>query len=89
MIQDDFDLDQTNPGDEELIRAVSTLSAAELSAAISGLPADLQPLATGVHLEGRTLSDVSQDLGMRQAEVVRGLRRARRAILAARSTATS
>lgn len=89
MIQDDFDLDQTNPGDEELIQAVSALSAAELRAAISALPADLQPLATGVHLEGRTLSDVSQDLGMRQAEVVRGLRRARRAILVARATATS
>lgn len=89
MIQDDFDLDQTNPGDEELILAVSALPMVDLTAAIAALPADLQPLATGVHVDGRTLSDVSQDLGMRQAEVVRGLRRARRAILASRSTATS
>ena len=83
MIQDDFDLDQTISGDEELRLAVAALSSAELSARIEALNPDLRPLAIGVHVQGRTLSDVSQELGMRQAEVVRGLRRARRAILAA------
>jgi len=83
MIQDDFDLDQTNPGDEDLLHAIAALSSTELSAAIETLPHDLQPLAIGVHVHGRTLSDVSQELGLRQAEVVRGLRRARRAMLAA------
>jgi DNA-directed RNA polymerase specialized sigma24 family protein len=87
MIQDDFDLDQTSPGDESLRSGVARLSAANLATAISSLPADLRPIAVGVHVEGRTLSDVSQELGLRQAEVVRGLRRARRAILASRATA--
>ncbi len=86
MIQDDFDLDQTTSGDEELRLAVAALSADALSERIEALPADLRPLAIGVHVEGRTLSDVSQELGMRQAEVVRGLRRARRGILAATGT---
>ncbi|MFM9878610.1 MAG: hypothetical protein ACKVOG_12305 [Rhodoglobus sp.] len=89
MIQDDFDLDQTGADDEELIRGVSALSQAELVAAIATLHAELRPLAIGMHLEGRTLSDVSQELGLRQAEVVRGLRRARRAILASSANVTS
>lgn len=83
MNPDDFDLDQSSPGDDELRALVGALSRADLDRGIDSLPRDLRPLAFGVHIEGRSLSDVSQDLGMRQAEVVRGLRRARRLILRA------
>lgn len=82
MNPDDFDLDQSDPDDESLRAAIAALTPEQLTTAIAALPADLRVLAGGVHIEGRTLSDVSQALGMRHAEVVRGLRRARRAILA-------
>ncbi len=77
MRDDDFDLDVVDPEDARLERVVASLTPAELEAAIARLPHDLQAAATGVLVQRRTYSDVSQELGIRQPELVRALRRAR------------
>jgi DNA-directed RNA polymerase specialized sigma24 family protein len=41
------------------------------------LPHDLRAVATGVLGQGRTYSDVSQELGIRQPELVRAVHRSR------------
>ena len=73
----DFDLDVTF---EEQAPDLSGLSANQLAEAIHALPAALQGVARGILLERRTMSDVSQDLGIRQAELVTRLHRAKTAI---------
>jgi DNA-directed RNA polymerase specialized sigma24 family protein len=77
MIMDkEFDLDVTfeQQADETLI---ASLSPAELSKHIQSLPQALIDAATGILIERRTYSDVSQSLGIRQQELVRAVHRAK------------
>ena len=83
MRADDFDLDVVDPEDARHEQVVAALDRADLEASIARLPHDLQAAATGVLLQGRTYSDVSQELGIRQPELVRALHRSR-AIIARR-----
>lgn len=83
MRADDFDLDVVDEADARHAATVAALDRAELEAGIARLPHDLQPAATGVLLQGRTYSDVSQELGIRQPELVRAVHRSR-AIIARR-----
>jgi len=76
----EFDLDVTF---EEQTPDLSHLDAAALEREIANLPAALQPVAKGILVDKRTMSDVSQDLGIRQAVLVRELHRASVAIAAA------
>lgn len=71
-----FDLDVvfTEQANEELIDSMST---SDLSLAISKLPDDMAAAAHAILVEKRTYSDVSQDLGIRQAELVRAVHRAK------------
>lgn len=75
----DFDLDVTF--DDATDEAdVSTIDIDTLTRIISQLPDALRPVATGLLVEKRTMSDVSQDLGIRQSELVTRLHRAKLAI---------
>ena len=71
----EFDLDVTfeQQADEKLI---ASLSPEQLSKHIQNLPTDLVAAATGVLIEHKTYSDVSQALGIRQQELVRAVHRA-------------
>ncbi|MEN9739771.1 MAG: hypothetical protein RLZ72_37 [Actinomycetota bacterium] len=75
----DFDLDVTfdDVSDEP---DLSTLDSTVLTGLIAQLPDALQGVATGLLVEKRTMSDVSQDLGIRQTELVARLHRAKLAI---------
>ena len=75
----EFDLDVTF---EETAPDVSHLSSAELKSRIAKLPEALRPVATGILIEKRTMSDVSQQLAIRQAVLVRELHHALVAIAA-------
>lgn len=81
MRADDFDLDVIDAEDAHREHLVAALTAADLEASIARLPHDLQAAATGVLLQGRTYSDVSQELGIRQPELVRALHRSRAIIV--------
>ena len=72
----EFDLDVTfeQQADEKLI---ASLSPEQLSKHVQNLPADLVAAATGVLIEHKTYSDVSQALGIRQQELVRAVHRAK------------
>ncbi|CAB4633298.1 MAG: hypothetical protein F2613_02050 [Actinobacteria bacterium] len=72
----EFDLDVTfeQQADEQLI---ASLSPEKLSKHIQNLPQDLIDAATGILIERRTYSDVSQSLGIRQQELVRAVHRAK------------
>ena len=72
----EFDLDVTfeQQADEKLI---ASLSPEQLSKHIQNLPTDLVAAATGVLIEHKTYSDVSQALGIRQQELVRAVHRAK------------
>ena len=72
-----FDLDISFDGDEP---DLSKIPADALKAAIDQLPESLQAVAMGVLYEKRTMSDVSQALGIRQGELVTRLHRAQLAI---------
>jgi DNA-directed RNA polymerase specialized sigma24 family protein len=76
IVDREFDLDVTfeQQADEQLI---ASLSPAELSKHIQSLPQDLIDTATGILIEQRTYSDVSQSLGIRQQELVRAVHRAK------------
>jgi len=80
MKNHEFDLDVTF---EDVTPDLSHLDAATLEREIANLPAALQPVARGILVEKRTMSDVSQDLGIRQAVLVRELHRASVSIAAA------
>jgi DNA-directed RNA polymerase specialized sigma24 family protein len=73
-MSNEFDLDVTF---EESEPDLSQLSPKELEAAVSALPEALKHVAQGLLIEKRTMSDVSQDLGIRQAELVTRLHRAK------------
>ena len=72
----EFDLDVTfeQQADEKLI---ASLSPEQFSRHIQDLPADLIAAATGILIEHKTYSDVSQALGIRQQELVRAVHRAK------------
>ena len=59
---------------------LSKIPAEKLKQAIEGLPESLQDVARGILYEKRSFSDVSQDLGIRQGELVTRLHRAQLAI---------
>lgn len=69
-----FDLDVTFDDKEPNL---NDLSPAELQDAVNGLPDALRGVAQGLLVEKRTMSDVSQDLGIRQSELVTRLHRAK------------
>jgi DNA-directed RNA polymerase specialized sigma24 family protein len=73
----EFDLDISF---EEAEPDLSHISPAQLKEAVSSLPASIRGVAQGLLIEKKTMSDVSQDLGIRQAELVTRLRRAKLAI---------
>ncbi|MEY4321740.1 MAG: hypothetical protein RL167_468 [Actinomycetota bacterium] len=73
-----FDLDISFEGEET--PDISKLPAADVKAAIETLPEALRDVAMGVLYEKRTMSDVSQALGIRQGELVTRLHRAQLAI---------
>ena len=75
----DFDLDVTFD-DISAEPDLSNLDSAALAGLIAQLPDALQGVATGLLVEKRTMSDVSQDLGIRQTELVTRLHRAKLAI---------
>lgn len=76
----EYDLDVTF---EEVEPDLSHLSDAELEARVAKLPEALRPVAQGLLIEKRTMSDVSQGLAIRQAELVTRLHRAKLALLSA------
>ena len=76
IVDKEFDLDVTfeEQADDSLI---ASLSPEKLSKQIQNLPQDLVGAATGILIEKRTYSDVSQELGIRQQELVRAVHRAK------------
>lgn len=70
-----FDLDVSFEDDDQ-VPDLAKIPAAKLEAAITQLPEALSSVARPVLLEKRTMSDVSQDLGIRQGELVTRLHRA-------------
>jgi DNA-directed RNA polymerase specialized sigma24 family protein len=72
-----FDLDVSFDGDEP---DLSKIPADKLEAAVAELPEALEAVARGLLIEKRTMSDVSQALGIRQGELVSRLHRAMLAI---------
>jgi DNA-directed RNA polymerase specialized sigma24 family protein len=78
-MSNEFDLDVTfEDGEPDLSR----LTPDQLKVAVEALPEAIRFVARGVLVEKRTMSDVSQDLGIRQAELVTRLNRAKWAIAA-------
>jgi DNA-directed RNA polymerase specialized sigma24 family protein len=69
----DFDLDVSFEGDQP---DLSSVPAEQIAAAVEQLPEALQAVASGLLIDKRTMSDVSQDLGLRQSELVARLHRA-------------
>jgi DNA-directed RNA polymerase specialized sigma24 family protein len=75
----EFDLDVSfDEGEPDL----SKLSPEQLKSAVEALPEAIRSVASGVLIEKRTMSDVSQELGIRQAELVTRLQRAKQVIAA-------
>ena len=77
----EFDLDVNF---EENEPDLSHLTPQQLQAAVNALPESLLLVAQGLLIETRSMSDVSQDLGIRQAELVMRLRRAKQLIAASK-----
>ena len=81
-MSNEFDLDVTfEEGEPDL----SHLTHAQLQEAVGKLPSSIQGVAQGLLIEQRTMSDVSQDLGIRQAELVTRLHRAKLIIVSSLS----
>lgn len=74
----EYDLDVTF---EEAEPDVSHLSDQQLKEGIAKLPETIAPVAYGILVEHRTMSDVSQALAIRQPELVARLHRAKLALL--------
>jgi DNA-directed RNA polymerase specialized sigma24 family protein len=75
----EFDLDVSfDEGEPDL----SKLTTEQLKVAVEALPEAIRSVARGVLIENRTMSDISQDLGIRQAELVTRLHRAKQVIAA-------
>lgn len=73
----EFDLDVTF---EEQDPDLSHLTDSQLQEAVSKLPEAVRSVAQGLLIEKKTMSDVSQELGIRQAELVTRFHRAKLAI---------
>ena len=73
-MSNEFDLDVTF---EENEPDLSELSTQELQSAIANLPESIRPVAQGILIDKSTMSHVSQELGIRQAELVSRLHRAK------------
>jgi len=73
-----FDLDISFEEDNDA--ELSKIPAKQLLSAIETLPESLKDVAMGIFYQKRTFSDVSQDLGIRQSELVTRLHRAGLAI---------
>ena len=78
-MSNEFDLDVTF---EENEPDLSHLTDQQLQAEVRTLPESLLLVAQGLLVEKRSMSDVSQDLGIRQAELVMRLYRAKKLIAA-------
>lgn len=76
-MSNEFDLD-VNFEDAE--PDLSSFSKEQLAAEIKKLPEAISKVAYGLIIEERTMSDVSQELGIRQAELVTRLYRAKQII---------
>jgi DNA-directed RNA polymerase specialized sigma24 family protein len=75
----EFDLDVSfDEGEPDL----SKLTPEQLKVAVEVLPEAIRSVARGVLIEKRTMSDISQELGIRQAELVTRLQRAKQVIAA-------
>ena len=74
-----FDLDISFEDDGGKVD-MSKIAAKDLLAAIQTLPEPLKDVSLGIIYQKRTCSDVSQDLGIRQSELVTRLHRAQLAI---------
>jgi len=74
-----FDLDISFDEESDPVD-LSKIPAKKLLAAIEELPTPLRDVAMGIFYERRTFSDVSQELGIRQSELVTRLHRAQLAI---------
>jgi len=72
-----YDLDLSFPGDEP---DPAKLPVAVVEAAIAAMSPELAAVARAILIEKRTMSDVSQELGIRQGELVSRLQRAQLAI---------
>jgi len=72
-----YDLDLAFPGDEP---DPAKLPVAVVEGAIAEMPESLAVVARAILIEKRTMSDVSQELGIRQGELVSRLQRAQLAI---------
>ena len=78
-MSNEFDLDVSfDEGEPDL----SKLTTEQLKVAVEALPEAIRSVARGVLIEKRTMSDISQDLGIRQAELVTRLHRAKQVIAA-------
>ena len=78
-MSNEFDLDVNfEDGEPDL----SSFSKGQLAAEIKKLPEAISKVAYGLIIEERTMSDVSQELGIRQAELVTRLHRAKQIIAA-------
>ena len=77
----EFDLDVTF---DEQDPDLSSMSAEELASAVANLPESIRGVAEGILVQNRTMSDVSQALAIRQAELVSRLHRAKLLIAASR-----
>lgn len=75
----EFDIDVTF---EESEPDLSKLTPEQLKSAVEALPEAIRSVARGVLIDKRTMSDVSQELGIRQAELVTRLQRAKQVIAA-------
>ena len=73
-----FDLDISFDEDDDAM--ISKIPAQKLLDAIETRPDSLKDVALGILYQRRTFSDVSQDLGIRQSELVARLHRAQLAI---------
>ena len=73
-----FDLDISFEEDNDA--DLSKIPAEQLLSAIETLTESLKDVAMGIFYQKRTFSDVSQDLGIRQSELVTRLHRAGLAI---------
>ena len=76
----DFDLDVAF--EDQPTPDLSAFTLQQIGNAIDSLPLALAEVARGILIQNRTMSDVSQGLAIRQAELVTRLHRAKVAIVA-------
>ncbi|MFM7013398.1 MAG: hypothetical protein ACKOXT_00175 [Actinomycetota bacterium] len=75
-MENEFDVDVTFE-EIENEKVLESMTPEQLRKAVAELPHDLIAPATGILIERRTYSDVSQELGIRQPELVRMVHRSK------------